>query len=167
MIAYLLILFGMLMRLVPHVPNFTPVVAIALFAGVYLNKKMVPWIPLAIMVVSDLIIGFHDMVLFTWGAFLLIGFIGSWVKGRKSVSNIALGSIVSAVLFFVVSNLGVWLVWYPMTFEGLILCFVKAMPFFRNTLAATAVYSLVLFSLYELARKFVSQTKYKTVLLTN
>jgi hypothetical protein len=62
MIVYILIVFGFLMRLVPHVPNFAPIAAIALFAGAYLDKRIVPWVPLGIMIVSDLIIGLHGVV---------------------------------------------------------------------------------------------------------
>ena len=165
MILYILILFGFFMRLIPHMPNFAPIAAIALFAGVYLKKKYVPWVPLAIMIISDLVVGMHDMVLFTWGSFILIGFIGLWLRERKSVGNVVLASVFSALLFFVISNLGVWLVWYPNTLSGLASCYIKAIPFLRNTMAGNLVFSFVLFGSYEVARKFVAETKYKTVLL--
>ncbi|MBF0215426.1 MAG: hypothetical protein HQL30_00365 [Candidatus Omnitrophica bacterium] len=167
MIAYLLIMLGLVMRVMPHAPNFTPVVAIALFAGVYLNKKVVPWVPLAIMAVSDLIIGMHDVVLFTWGAFLLIGFLGMWLSKHKSPSSVLISGIMSAVIFFIISNFGVWLVWYPLSIEGFVTCYVKAIPFMRDTLTSTLVYSAVLFGLYEAARKFVGKTRYSSVLLAN
>ena len=100
MIAYILIVFGFMMRLLPHAPNMVPVAAIALFAGVYLNKKITPWVPLLIMAASDLIIGLHDMIFYTWGSFILIGYIGVWLRGRRSWKNIFLTSVFSSLLFF-------------------------------------------------------------------
>ena len=84
MMVYILIILGFLLRLVPHVPNMAPIAAIAIFSGAYLNKKLVPWVPLAIMVASDLIIGMHDVVLYTWGSFIVIGFMGMWLKNKLS-----------------------------------------------------------------------------------
>jgi len=88
MIAYLLIVVGFLMRLIPHVPNIAPIAAIAIFAGAYLNKKIVPWVPLAIMVASDIILGLHNVVFYTWGAFILIGYIGGGLKNRVTPGRI-------------------------------------------------------------------------------
>ena len=129
MIAYILIIFGFLMRLVPHMPNFVPIAAIALFAGTYLDKRIVPWVPLAIMIVSDLIIGLHGVVFYTWGAFIVIGFMGLWLKENRTPGNIIAASLISAIFFFVVTNFGVWLAWYPHTWEGFAACYVKAIPF--------------------------------------
>ncbi len=80
MIVYALIVLGFMMRLLPHMPNMVPVAAISLFAGAYLNKKMVPWVPLLIMAVSDLFLGLHEVFLYTWGSFILVGFVGVWLK---------------------------------------------------------------------------------------
>ena len=167
MIAYLLILMGIFLRLVPHVPNVAPVAAIALFSGVYLDKRIVPWVPLAIMAVSDILIGFHDMVLFTWGAFLLIGFIGMWLRDRKSPGTIMATTVLSSILFFVISNFGVWLVWYPMTPAGLVDCYVKALPFLRNTMAGNVIFAFIMFGAYELARRLVSGKSFERLLLTS
>ena len=167
MIAYILILVGLLARLIPHVPNFVPVAAIALFAGAYLNKKYALWVPLLIMVLSDLIIGMHDVVLFTWGAFAVIALLGMFLKGRINLLNVFGGTIVAAILFYVVTNFGVWIAWYPKTWVGFIDCYAKAIPFFRVTLVGNAVFSFVLFGAYELAKKFVGETKYKKVLLAS
>jgi len=167
MIAYLLIILGFTMRLIPHVPNMAPVAAIALFSGTYLPKKVVPWVPLAIMVASDLIIGLHDMVLFTWGSFILIGFMGSWLKNRKSWKNIVGASLASSVMFFLVTNFGVWITRYPLTFQGFAECYIKAVPFFRNTLVSDLFFITVLFGSYELGRIFASGSRFKTVLLAD
>ena len=166
MIVYILIVFGFLMRLMPHMPNFVPIAAIALFAGAHLDKRVAVWVPLVIMIISDLVIGLHGVIFYTWGAFILIGFIGMHLKERKTVGNIFASTVFSAVLFFLITNFGVWLAWYPHSWEGFLACFIKAIPFFRNTLAGNLVFSAVLFGSYELARRFITGKKYRAVLLT-
>lgn len=167
MIAYILILVGFLMRIVPHVPNVAPIAAIAIFAGASLNKKIVPWVPLAIMIASDLIIGLHEVVIFTWGAFIIIGFMGMRLREKKTAGGIFTTTVFAALVFFVISNFGVWLVWYPHTVSGLVACYVKALPFLRNTMVGNVLFAFVLFGCYELAQRLVGEARYKNVLLAN
>lgn len=168
MLAIALILLGIMMRFIPHVPNFTPVVAIALFSGFYLNKKYAVLVPLSLMIVTDIFLGFHNVMFFTWGSLILIVALGLIQKKRKSVLTIAGSSIASAILFFAITNFGVWLGgWYSYTLKGLVDCYVMAIPFFRTTLFSTLIYSAVLFSAYELIAKLVKNTRFATVLLTN
>lgn len=165
MLAYILIIMGFMLRLLPHMPNMAPVAAIAIFAGAYLDKRIVPWVPLAIMIVSDLIIGLHNVVFFTWGAFILIGFMGMWLKERRTPANILGASVLSAILFFAITNFGVWLAWYPHTLGGFTTCYIKAVPFLRNTLISNVLFSFVLFGAYELARRLAENSKFRRVLL--
>jgi hypothetical protein len=165
MIVYALIFFGFMMRLLPHGANFEPVAAIALFSGAFLDKRTAPWVPLAVMMVSDLVIGLHDVVPYTWGAFVLIAFIGMYLRERRTPANILAASLLSATVFFAISNFGVWLAWYPHTADGFAMCYIKAIPFFRNTLAGTVMYSAALFGIYELARRVVVSPKLRTVLI--
>lgn len=167
MIAYILIIFGLLMRLIPHVPNIAPIAAIAIFSGAILDKKIVPWVPLAIMVVSDLIMGMHNMVFYTWGSFIVIGYFGMRLKDKLTVLNIFSASLISAVFFFIVTNLGVWITsgMYPHTFQGFINCYFMALPFFRNTLIGNVVFSFFLFGSYELARRTLANSRLSKVLL--
>ena len=167
MIAYILIAVGFLMRFLPHAPNFVPVAAIAVFAGVYLNKRIAMWVPLAIMMISDLIIGLHDVVLYTWGAFLLIGIMNTWLKNRATAGNVFVSTILSAVLFFVITNFGVWLAWYAHTWEGFTTCYINAIPFLRNSLLGNIVYAAALFGSYELAKRVLEKKSYRTVLLVD
>ncbi|MFC1480091.1 DUF6580 family putative transport protein [Candidatus Omnitrophota bacterium] len=167
MIAYILIIIGLMMRFIPHVPNGAPIVAIAIFAGAYLDKRVVPWVPLAIMIVSDLIMGLHDVVLYTWGAFILIGYIGMRLRERRTPGRIFTTTVFSALLFFVITNFGVWLAWYPHTWEGIVTCYIKALPFLRNTMAGNILFAFVLFGSYELARKLAERTRFRNVLLAD
>jgi len=167
MIAYILILLGLLIRLVPHAPNMAPVAAIAIFAGAYLDRRVVPWVPLAIMVVTDLIIGLHGVFLYTWGAFILIGYMGMWLRNRKSAGMIFGATVLSAFVFFAITNFGVWLAWYPRTAAGFVDCYIKALPFLRNTMISNVIFAFLLFGAYELARRLVGESKYSKVLLAS
>lgn len=165
MLAYALIVLGLVFRLIPHMPNYAPIAAIALFAGAYLNKKTVPWVPLAIMVASDVVIGLHDVVLYTWGAFILIGFLGMFLRSRRTPLTVAGMTVFSSLVFFVITNFGVWLAWYPHTAAGLADCYVKALPFLRNDLAGNLVFALIMFGSYELVARTVSAPKLRALLI--
>jgi hypothetical protein len=167
MLAIALIILGIMTRFLPHAPNFNPVIAIALFGGYYLNKKYAVLVPLLLMVLSDIFLGMHNTVFFTWGSVVLISVLGISQKKNKSVLNITGASLISAVLFFLITNFGVWLAgWYSYSLKGLIDCFVMAIPFFRATLLSTLVYTAVLFGTYELIAKRVKNTRFAHALLT-
>ena len=104
------------------------------------------------MIVTDVILGFHDTMVFTWGSMLAVSAIGLWLKPRKNFVNVLSGSIVSSLLFFVVTNFGAWISpMYPHTWAGLQECYILAIPFFRSTLVSTVAYSMVLYAGYEWA----------------
>ena len=139
-------------RLIPHPANATPVVAMALFSGAVFTRKT--WsllIPLAAMLVSDWALGFHNQMVSVYGSLVLISFIGfalsSKQSSKRSASLVAGASIIASSVFFIVTNLTVWLSseMYPRTLQGLLECYTLALPFFRNGLIADLVFSGVLF----------------------
>lgn len=146
------------LRVLPHAPNFAPIGAMALFSGTYLDRKTAFLLPLGAMVLSDFFIGFDSITsrLTVYGSFALITLIGIWLKSHRSVKNVILASLCASVLFFIITNFGVWAfgILYPKTFEGLVACFTAAIPFFRNTLAGDIFYTGVFFVGYELVRNF-------------
>lgn len=166
MLAFCLLTFGILSRLVFHAHNFTPVIALALFGGVYLKKKQAIMLPLILFAVTDIILGFHRTMFFTWGSVLLIASIGFWVRQNKNLTTVVGGGLISALLYFVVTNFGVWLVtgMYPMTIAGLTECFVVALPYFRNSLIGTFLYGFILFGGYEAIAAWVKKTRLSHVL---
>lgn len=168
MLALFLLIGGIILRFAPHASNFTPVMAIALFSGVYLDRRYAILLPLLLMIFSDFFIGMHNTVFFTWGSFILIGLVGTWVKTRKTALTVTGSSILSAVLFFIITNFGVWMAGglYPLTWTGLSECFTLAIPFFRNTLLSSVIYSAVLFGAYELIALRVKRTRFARALLT-
>ncbi len=164
------ILLAAVTRLIPHPPNFAPITAMALFGAATLtDKRLALLMPLLALFISDLCIeGMHRMGLIaSWGiysgmwvtytAFLLITMMGFLVRRRKSASTIAAATFTGSVVFFVVSNFGVWLAsnLYPHTLEGLLTCYTAAIPFFPNTLLGDAVYSTVLFGGFAVAERLL------------
>ncbi len=154
--AVLLILFAAFSRLIPHPANFTSIAAIALFSGAYLDKKYMFVIPVAAMLISDLVIGFHNTMVWVYGSFILIAFIGMWLKPRKKVGYIIGTTLFSSIIFFLVTNFGMWTTgYYGTTWNGLVECYTMAIPFFRNSLAGDVVYVAIMFGIYELVLKYV------------
>lgn len=148
MLAVLILIVAVATRYVDHAPNFTPTIALALFGGFYLPRKLAVVVPLAFMLLSDLIIGFHDTMLFTWGTVLLISIIGLKLRSSHKFSTFFLASVGASVLFFIITNLAAWPTLYPLTWQGLADCFVAAIPFFRNTFVSTVLYSTILYFTY-------------------
>ena len=129
-------------RYIPHPPNFTPVIALSMYGTIFFGISALPYIILA-FAVSDLFLGFHSLLIWTWGSLLLIGLTSKYFK---SVISRILGCFISASIFYCVTNFGVWLFssFYPKNFQGLLECYTLAIPFFANTLLGTLVLCLVL-----------------------
>lgn len=160
MLAIILLVVGVVSRLIAHAPNFTPVIALALFGGVYLKKQQAVWMPLALMAASDIVLGLHGLIFVTWGSLWAVSMLGRWQRENRQMTHMLAMSVVSAVSFFVVTNLGAWAMMYPHTLDGLLECYVMAIPFFRNSLVSTVVYSGVLFGAYELLAHKVKNTQW-------
>jgi hypothetical protein len=151
-----MVIAGTAARLIPHPPNFSPIGALALFGGAtFASKRAAFLVPLMAMCLSDLVLGFSSITPVVYGSFALISCLGLWVRRRQTVWQLAGASLVSAVLFFVLTNFGVWVLgdWYPKTLPGLAECYAAAIPFFRNTLWSDLFYSAVLFGGLTLAEK--------------
>jgi hypothetical protein len=168
MLAVIILFIGILSRLIFHAPNFTPVLALAFFSGLYLHKKWALFLPLVLFILSDLILGLHATVLFTWGSALLIAAIGLRLREKNNVLVTVGGSCAAALVFFIVSNFGVWLMFglYARTWAGLLECYVMAIPFFRSTCLSTVVYTVIFVGLYEIIAKCVKATRLETALLS-
>ena len=146
----LFIIVAALMRLIPHPPNFVPITAIAIFAGLKFNNiKLAYAIPISIMLISDLFIGFYSISVFVYLAFILITTYSYLIK-NYNIKNILL----SSVMFFIITNFGVWLMGgYPKSIEGLVLCYTAAIPFFTNSIIADLFFSAILYYGFEQIEK--------------
>ena len=157
-----LIVAAALSRLLPHPPNFSPVEATALFAGAYFaDRRLAMAVPLLAMLLSDLVLGFHSGVVVVYGCMILIAWFGAGLAVKRNPARIAAYALGSAVFFFVVTNFFVWATsgMYPLSFEGFVACYAAAVPFFQNTLAGVAVYSVVLFGGFALLERSMPESR--------
>jgi hypothetical protein len=135
-------------RLIPHPPNLTSVTALALFGGAYFSNRTLAFVvPLMALLVSDFIMGFYPHMEVPYLGFVLIVCIGFQLRQRRTAPRIAGAALLSSLVFFVVTNFGVWAFdsLYPKTFPGLVACYAAAIPFFRNTLLGDLMYTAILF----------------------
>lgn len=153
------ILAAAALRLVPHPPNFSPIAAMALFAGAYMPRKLLAFVaPFGALILSDIALGgFYPGMNFVYLSFALTVLIGWAVARRKTPLTIGAGAVAGSVLFFVLTNFGMWLFSgiYPLTSAGLAACYVAAVPFFQNTLAGDLFYTALLFGGFALAERLV------------
>lgn len=161
-------------HVVPPVPNFSPLFAIALFGGAYFaNRGAAILLPLAAMFVGDLILCFwHDaghigaLMPFVYGGFVLTSLLGVLIRRWRGSPIAFTGAITgatlaSSVLFFIISNFGAWVAFsfYPKTLDGLIECYIAGIPFFRNTLASNAAFTLLFFGGFALAQRLIASLR--------
>ncbi len=147
-----LIFTAALLRLIPHAPNFSPIGAIALFGGAYLNRKYLAYIiPIAAMVISDMFLPFYGIeVLITYAGFLVSIFIGTKLKNNLTWYNVAFGSMVASFAFYLITNFSFF---YPASMgqlythdlAGVMNSYIAGWPFFQNTFASDLVYNAILF----------------------
>jgi len=154
-IALGLILLAVATRLLPHPPNFAPITGIALFAAARFQRKyLAVLIPFLSLFLTDLLLGLSAITWFVYAGFGLILLLGFQTK-KTRITTVLL----SSVLFFVVSNLGVWVLHYPLTLGGLTACYTLAIPFFTNTLLGDLVYTGVLFLSFSSIKQYVLQPR--------
>ena len=135
-------------RFIPHPPNFTSLLALSFYVPALLGLKYIPALIIS-FILTDLVIGFHEVTFFTWGSIILIG-LGSKLF-TKTILNRIFGSLLGACLFFIITNFGVWsLGSYGYNFNGLITCYTLALPFFAHTLISTFIFSGIIEGLLKL-----------------
>ena len=155
LIVCALILFGIMMRLMPHAPNATPIAALAFVGSLYLGRRWSIILPLSALLLSDLLIGFYDwrIMLSVYGSFALIGFL-SWIcRKYNSFFSTGITVIAGSLVFFLLTNTTVWLFspWYEKSISGLLYSYELGLPFLRNMLAGDIAYTFVLIGVFETA----------------
>ena len=150
-----LIVLAVVSRIVPHPANFTPIAALGLFSGACLRMQKFWLLPLAALLLSDMLIGFyHPLVMvFVYVAFFLCACLGRiLLREHRSILMLGGTTLSGSIIFFILSNLGDWLAGlnYPLTWQGLLQCYTMAIPFFGNTLVGDLFYVTCLFGTYEL-----------------
>ncbi len=165
-----------LTRLIPHWPNFTPVVAVALMGGAMFSDRLRSLVvPIAAMILSDLALGFimgseyalHSAQPWVYGSVIGISLLGHALRGWRPSALVVGGGTISAIAFFLVTNFAVWLGggMYPMSAEGLIACYAAGLAFYRdggnfllNGLVSTVLFSAVIAMVPSAIRATVSNS---------
>jgi hypothetical protein len=185
-LIFTLILLAATLRLAPHPWNFTPVGAIAIFAGATVRDRRLAFLfPLLVMFATDSMIGFNKLSPLVYASFLLSVLIGRSVVGerfsasqrgkrdsgsqpesatnakRNAFPRIAAATFLGALQFFLITNFGVWafLNSYPRTGAGLAACYIAGIPLFWNTLAGDATYVTLLFGAFALAERLAPRLR--------
>ena len=158
---FYLLFFGAILalsRIIPHPPNFTPILASAIMAPMLIKDR---WfgiaIPIVAMFISDIIIGFYSYQFVIYSSIFAIALVSPM---RKNYTKLGIMTVGASVWFFLTTNFAEWIIWdyYPKTFEGLITCYTLAIPFFKNTLISTCLFTgLLVFSI-----KYLDQLNKKT-----
>jgi hypothetical protein len=175
----IMVLMAAFSRLIPHIPNFSPLGAIGLFGAAYFDKKWQAFlIPIAATWLSDLFINniiyrqyfseftwFYQGFYWQYGSYLLIVLAGIFILKTINIQKIVVGAIAPTTIFFLVSNFGVWASgsMYPKTFEGLLTCYVAGIPFLKGTMLGDFFYSGVLFGSFAIAQKKLPILQLKNV----
>ena len=145
-----LILILAFARLIPHPPNFTPIIAVALISGYFFkNINLSLLILLVAMLLSDLFIGFYENMIFVYASLLLITFVFHKISKKINYKNLFIYCFAGSLIFFIFSNFGVWAlgspgvldVAYERNISGLVECYILAIPFFGNTFLSTLIFA--------------------------
>jgi hypothetical protein len=150
-----LILVAALVRLFPHPPNVAPIAAMALFAGAtFADKRLAFAVPLAPLLLTDLVLGLHITMPFVYAAFAATVWLGGRLGERRTALRLGGTALAASVVFFVVTNFGTWLMQdlYPATAAGLVACYWAAIPFFHLTVAGDLLFTALLFGAWALAQ---------------
>ena len=156
--VYLIVTLAVLARFIPHVFNFSPVYAAVLFGGAHLRRRDSVWFPVALLVASDIVLtnflyrlNIGWMEVFQAAAFASIALVGSILRSRFTAARFITACIAGPTAFYLISNFGVWFGWrtYPATWQGLVQCYVAAIPFYGRSLWSTFLFAGLLFGAYE------------------
>ena len=137
-------------RFIPHPPNFTSLIALSFYVPAIFGSRYMPVVLLS-FVFTDLVIGFHNTLLFTWGSVILIGLISKFFA--VSLLKRLGGAFFAACIFFLITNFGVWSTGlYGYNFNGLITTYLLAVPFFANTAISTFIFASLIETGYRIAK---------------
>ena len=171
--SLVLVVVGVVARLLPHVPNFAPITATALFCGAYMNRRYSVYLPIAILLLSDYLLLYinpygqvnfshlyapwdlyHNTLPYVYASFGISALMGWLLTERRTALNIVAASLFCSIQFFMITNAAVWIEGaYARGIDGLWQSYVAGIPFFKGTLAGDLLYTTAFFGLYEMVRR--------------
>ena len=159
LILSLIIVTALSNILLTNIPNFSPIASVALFSGFYLsNKKLALLIPIACILVSDYFIGFHSLMWAVYISFALTVIMGIKMK-TSSGKNVIINSVLSSLVFFLITNSAVWMMggFYTSDLSGLALCLSMGIPFYKYTLLSSLIFSTALFGGFQILNQLINK----------
>jgi len=160
-LAFSLVALLALSRLIPHPPNFTPILGMAVFSGAIISKRIIAYlVPLAAMLLSDLYLGFHASMPIIYFSLAVCVLIGTFIEARVSILNSFLSISFGVILFFLITNFMVWYGsgMYETNISGLMTCYYMALPFVQNTFISSLLYGMGAFLIYDIINKRIILT---------
>jgi len=140
-------------RFLPHPPNFTSLLALSFYIPLVFGSRYILAVIISLLI-TDMIIGFHSTIFFTLGSVFIIGIISKSFK--KTIFSRLSGALSGAIIFFILSNFGVWSQgYYGFTFSGFITCYTMALPFFGYSLVSTFIFSAVIETILKFSKNFI------------
>lgn len=147
-----LILILTFSRLIPHPPNFTPIIAASILGGFFFQRlEITITVIFSSLFLTDLVLGLYSSMAFVYTSLVLIIILSNKMSKFLNLKTLLIFGLAGATIFFIFSNFGVWLLsgLYPKNISGLIECYIMAIPFFKNTLMSTILFSYITFIVYK------------------
>ena len=153
-----LILILALARLIPHPPNFTPIIAVAIMSGYFFKNINLSFLTLVVaMLIGDIFIGFYENMIFVYASLLLITFVFYKISNKINFKSLFIYGFIGSLIFFIISNFGVWALGSPGVYDivyeknlnGLVECYILAIPFFGNTFLSTVIFAYPAIFIYK------------------
>ena len=145
-----------LSRLIPHPPNFTPILGMAVFSGAIINRRFIAYlVPLLAMLLSDLYLGFHASMPIIYFSLAICVLIGTFIEARVTILNSFLSISLGVLAFFIITNFMVWYGsgMYEFSISGLMTCYFMGLPFVQNTFISSILYGMGAFLIYDIINK--------------
>ena len=155
-LALCLVVLLALSRLIPHPPNFTPILGMAVFSGAIINKRFFAYlVPLLAMLLSDLYLGFHASMPIIYFSLAICVLIGTFIEARVTTLNSFLSISLGVLAFFLITNFMVWYGsgMYESSISGLLTCYFMGLPFVQNTFISSILYGMGAFLIYDIINK--------------
>ena len=134
-------------RFIPHPPNFTSLIALSFYVPALFGVRYLP-IVIVSFALTDVVIGFHNTILFTWGSILIVGLLSNFFN--RSIMFRISGALTGVVVFYLITNFGVWSGgMYGYSFDGLITSYIMGLPFLGYSLISTFIFSALIESFYK------------------
>ncbi len=143
-------------RMISDIPNFTATIALIMFTSYLIRDKFLSVLVILVsQIISDLYIGIYSSMFFVYGAYVFIALLSPIIMNKLSFKWVLISSLVTPTIFYIVSNFGVWITGstYPLSLDGLIMCYVAGIPFFDETLLSTVVFSVTIYVMMKLIVK--------------